>query len=249
MDIKILVATHKPYKMPRDSIYLPIQVGKARAEDLHFTGDDTGENISHKNPSYCELTGVYWAWKNLDADFIGLAHYRRHFCLKRKGGKWESLLTTEEAAELCAAHDIILPKKRNYFIETNYSQYVHAHHREGLDLMLDIVKRDSPGLSAACDQVMKSTSAHIFNMFIMKKSFFDEYCAWLFGVLAKVEAELDISTYSPSEARVFGYLSERMLDIWLLGNSYAYKEVPVMFMERTNWVVKGGRFLLRKLRG
>ena len=79
MDIKILVAVHKPYWMPADDVYLPLHVGKSGKEDIGFAGDDTGENISHKNANYCELTGLYWAWKNLAADYIGLCHYRRYF--------------------------------------------------------------------------------------------------------------------------------------------------------------------------
>ena len=78
MDIKVIVAAHKPYRMPQDSMYLPLQVGRAVADqDLGWQGDNTGDNISLKNPYYCELTGLYWAWKNLKADAIGLVHYRR----------------------------------------------------------------------------------------------------------------------------------------------------------------------------
>ena len=81
-DIKILVATHKKYLMPTDDIYIPIQVGAEGKEDLGFQKDNEGDNISAKNPFYCELTGMYWAWKNLNADYIGLVHYRRHFASK-----------------------------------------------------------------------------------------------------------------------------------------------------------------------
>ena len=84
--VKIIVATHKKYEMPQDAMYLPLHVGaegktdqNGNPLDLGYQKDNTGENISNKNAAYCELTGLYWAWKNLDTDYTGLAHYRRHF--------------------------------------------------------------------------------------------------------------------------------------------------------------------------
>ena len=79
MNIKILVAAHKPYWMPKDDCYLPLHVGKAGKQDFGLIGDNTGDNISAKNANFCELTGIYWAWKNLKTDYIGLCHYRRYF--------------------------------------------------------------------------------------------------------------------------------------------------------------------------
>ena len=87
-DIKIIVAAHKPYRMPSDGMYLPVQVGASGKESIPgFMRDDTGDNISDKNPYYCELTGVYLAWKHVKADYVGLAHYRRHFRGKGKGAR------------------------------------------------------------------------------------------------------------------------------------------------------------------
>ena len=81
--IKILVAAHKADpNIRQDEVYMPIHVGKSLHPelDLGFQGDNTGDNISEKNGSYCELTALYWAWKNLkDVEIIGLAHYRRYF--------------------------------------------------------------------------------------------------------------------------------------------------------------------------
>lgn len=114
MDIKILVASHKKAEMPEDSMYLPVHVGRVLYPDREFgyQSDAEGDNISIKNPYYCELTALYWAWKNLKADYVGLAHYRRHFSLKtvHRGG-WNSVLTGKQAEILCRKHDIILPKK------------------------------------------------------------------------------------------------------------------------------------------
>ena len=74
-----MVATHKKYWMPEDEVYLPLHVGAEGKADLGYTKDNTGDNISVKNPNYCELTGMYWAWKNLNCEYIGLCHYRRYF--------------------------------------------------------------------------------------------------------------------------------------------------------------------------
>ena len=104
MKIVMIVAAHKAYRMPEDPMYLPLHVGKAgKSLELGFQGDDTGDNISEKNPEYCELTGLYWAWKNLDADYIGLSHYRRYFRGKRGGDKWDCILTTAQAEHGCPA--------------------------------------------------------------------------------------------------------------------------------------------------
>lgn len=67
MDVKILVACHKPCEVYHDDVYTPIHVGRSiskyKNEMKDFIGDDTGDNISTKNSSYCELTAQYWAWK------------------------------------------------------------------------------------------------------------------------------------------------------------------------------------------
>lgn len=251
MNIKILVATHKNYVMPQDqSLYLPIFVGKDLHPDVNhtFQGDNTGDNISIKNAHYNELTAVYWAWRNLDADAIGLVHYRRYLSL-HKQKDLTSVLDQAQAESLLQDHDIILPKKRNYYIESNYSHYVHAHHAEPLDLTRKIIEQDYSMYLNAFDEVMQRKSAHMFNMFIMKQQPFDEYCQWLFDILAKVEQNLDISDYNQYEARVYGFISERLLDVWLAVNEqYRTTEVNFVYMEKQNWLIKGGNFLKRMVK-
>ncbi|ANK62544.1 exopolysaccharide biosynthesis protein [Loigolactobacillus backii] len=252
MNVKILVAAHKNYVMPSDSnLYLPIFVGKALHPNVNqtFQGDNTGDNISAKNAHYNELTAVYWAWKNLDADAIGLVHYRRYFSLRPKRSL-TSILTQDQVDSLLVEHDVVLPTRRKYYIETNYSHYIHAHHAEPLELTRQIIARDYPSYLADFDQAMKRTSAHMFNMFIMKKQPFNEYCTWLFDILTKLEKQLDITGYDSYETRVYGFVSERLLDVWLAQNlQYKTTEVPFVFMEKQNWFKKGGNFLLRKFFG
>ena len=114
MIIQIIVATHKKYSMPSNSLYLPLHVGAALHAPLPYTGDNTGQNISDRNKTFCELTGLYWAWKNLDADAIGLCHYRRYLAGKHSGpvrNKWSQILTAEEAQLLLRKTPVLLPRK------------------------------------------------------------------------------------------------------------------------------------------
>lgn len=251
MKVKILVATHKNYKMPTDKLYLPIFVGKSihPAVNKTFQGDNTGDNISKKNPYYNELTAIYWGWKNLDLDAMGLVHYRRYLSLNHNKSL-SDVLSTSDIQSLLNDYDVILPQKRKYYIETNASHYLHAHEREPFYVLEDIIKKEYPQYENSWDKVMQRTWAHMFNMFVMKKEPLDEYCTWMFEVLSKVEDKIDISNYSSYEKRVYGFLSELMLDVWLDQHpQYSVKEVKYVFMEHTNWLVKGGNFLKRKLLG
>lgn len=252
MDIKIIVASHKKYWMPADDIYLPLHVGKEGKADIGFIGDNTGDNISNKNANYCELTGLYWAWKNLPAEYIGLCHYRRYFtrsnpcsCSKKK----QVILTKAEWEELINEHPIIVPDKRKYYIETNRSHYNHSHYAKDLDMTGKIIQEKYPQYSAAFIKVMNRTWAHMFNMFVMRRYYFDEYCNWLFDVLQELEKRTDITDYDVVEARIYGYISELLLDVWLETNKLEYYEQNVAFLEPQNWLKKGGVFLKRKILG
>lgn len=86
----------------------------------------------------------------------------------------------------------------------------------------------------------------MFNMFIMKKNLFDQYCAWVFPILLEADRRVDVSEYTPMETRAVAYLGEFMLDIWNEQQKIPYKELAVMFMEKQNWLFKIGNFLIRK---
>ncbi|USS88566.1 DUF4422 domain-containing protein [Fructilactobacillus hinvesii] len=243
MKAKVLVATHKDAPMPKDPVYLPILVGA----DRNFKGqkgyqlDNTGTNISRLNPNYNELTAVYWAFKNLpDVDAVGLVHYRRLFSKTHKRDL-EHVLTSAEVAELLEKAPVVLPKKRHYVIETIYSHYVHSHHEQPLINLRNVIKQDYPDYLSSFDQVLNRRSAHMFNMFIMKKTAFDDYCEFIFPVLFKVQEQTDISNYSVQEARVYGYLSELLMDVWVTKNQVKFVEC--------NWVQIGDRQLIKKAWG
>ena len=244
--IKILIACHRPCPVPDEPCYLPVEVGAA----LHtqpipgFTPDNTGDNISEKNKNYCELTALYWAWKNLDAAYIGLVHYRRYFS-KRPFSKQPA-----QEADFRSALEkapILLPVKRHYWIETNYSQYIHAHHEQDLRVTRAVLADRFPDFLPAYDRQMQKRSGHRFNMFVMRREYFNAYCAWLFPILSAVEARLDLSGYDAYNARVFGFVAERLLDVWIETNGYRYRELPVLNTESQHWFRKGTAFIKRKI--
>ena len=249
MKIRVMVAAHKPYRMMKDPMYLPLFVGAEGKESIPgFFRDDQGEHISEKNPSFCELTGLYWLWKNeTGADAYGLCHYRRYFA---RGFFWQKkdrrILTKQQAESLLEGWDAVLPKRRHYVIETRQQQYIHAHHEEDLKAVEQVLSEKYPGYLPAWNRMLQSRSGHIFNMFLMKKDVFEAYCQWLFEVLFETEKRLDISTYSVSDRRVFGYLAERLMDVYLDARKVKYRECAVVNLEKQHWLQKGFRFLKRK---
>ena len=144
---------------------------------------------------------------------------------------------------------LIMPRKRNYFIESNESQYIHAHHAEDLAVTYAVIAEKYPEYLSAYKKVMKSTKGYRFNMCIMRKDLLNDYCSWLFDILFEVEKRLDISQYSAYDARVFGFISERLLDIWVEKNHPPLKNLPLVNLESQQWGKKIRNFLLRKISG
>lgn len=249
--IIIAVISHKPTEIPNNSIYKLIEVNAIKHEE-HFSNylDSDNINISNKNDSYCELTGIYEVYKNYEYDILGLVHYRRYFaksnfCLIKN---IKNVITSNQINKLLNKYDIILPKKRHYYIETNYSHYIHAHKREALDIMSKIIEKDYPDYYSIYKKfVFKKRTGHYFNMFIAKKEIINPYLDWMFEVLSKVESKIDINTYTDQERRVFGYLSELLINVYAIKNNLKIKSQKYFFMEKQNWFKKILNFLKRSL--
>ncbi len=250
MKVTVIVATHLKYRMPQESCYLPLQVGRVKRRPIGFAGDDTGDQISAKNPYYCELTGLYWLWKNVPSDYLGVVHYRRYLGKRKRGRNlFEKILTEREILDYMEQADILLPKKRRYYIESVYQHYAHTHYPEHLDITREVIKERHPDYLKAFDAVMKRRSAHMFNMFVMSREKCDAYCTWIFDILEHLEERLDISGYDEFQARVFGRVSEMLLDVWITKNGYAYREAPIIYMERKHTGKKVLYFLRSRLLG
>ena len=237
---KIIVCTHKPGFVLDNDLFMPLQVGKAVAgTNLGFQGDDTGDNISLKNPNYCELTGMYWAWKNLrDVDYVGLAHYRRYFRFQGME-KWKNVedgqtILVNPVKEL-SGYDVILPSP--WRMEQSVADaYVYAHVMEDFYIMNRVILRHYPDYEKTMvDFFFRSNKWIGYNMFFSSWSWFDSYCRWLFPILAEIESHVRISTYSIKK-RVFGFMGELLLPLYCLHNGFKIKYLPLVFVGGKNIV-------------
>lgn len=254
--IVVAVATHKPYQMPSDGVYLPIHVGAALHPGVccDMQADDEGENISSKNGSYCELTALYWLWKNVDADAKGLVHYRRHLgspdAARRKADDpFDRLATGKELGDLLSNHQAVVAKRRNYYIETVYNHYSQTFDGGQFDVCRDVICDMHPDYVEAWDELMRSRSAHIFNMFVMRTDQFDAYCSWMFPILDELERRVDTTGYDAFASRFVGRVSERLLDPWLKVNNIDFVELPVISPEQIDWKSKIKGFIAAKYFG
>lgn len=240
-----MVVTHKFSKLPNDGIHVPMIVGPSK-NNIKFENslrDDIRDNIAYKNSNYCELTALYWAWKNVDVDVVGLVHYRRYFM---DPNMKKNVINSSVISEILKEVDVILPKKRNYYIENSWTHYQHNHNINDLIETKKIINELYPEYIDVFDKVMLYKKSHRFNMLIMKKEKFNQYSEWLFNILFELEKRIDITDYDQYQARVFGFISERLLDVWIEQNDISYREVPFKFTEKQNWIKKGANFLLRK---
>lgn len=251
-DVKILVATHKKYFFPPDGdLYFPIMVGVDEGnKNYGYLADNTGSNISFKHRYYSDLSSIYWGWKNLDNDYLGFCHYRRYFISsKRKGSlnkKFRYIIDRKEISDLLEEADVVVPTKRKYFIETIESHYSHSHNGKDLEIAKKVVEEISPDYYPFFIKVLKSRSAHIFNIFIMKKDKLDSYCNFVFPILFELENRVNFDSYDLYESRVCGYIAEFLLDTWIYKNKIKYVENRICFIEKQKWVRKIFIFLRNK---
>lgn len=245
-EIKLFVSCHRPSPVPEHPLLAPIQVGAALTGERFpgFLQDDEGENISGQNRSYCELTAQYWAWKNVRADYYGFFHYRRYLypdAAARLPYRIEGAPTAElldklgygRFAELISQYDLILPKGEDMRISVR-EHYAGApfHHGKDLKLVEEIIRETCPEYTAAMEAYLSDTLCYFGNIFIMSRAAFEDYCAWLFPLLAEFDRRADTGGYGPQEGRVDGYLAERLLGVW----AAHHKELRTLELPRVHFV-------------
>lgn len=228
MKNKVYVVYHKEAALLSSSVLTPIQVGRAASEQI-FNGmisDNTGNNIAHKNNQYCELTALYWAWKNdLDSKIIGLMHYRRllDFECEFEFDKSEVYVSEFDIKDYTQAvdsfdyeqYDLVIPK-RHRMGRSIHDNYIKSHHEQDLGLARDIISDIYPQYVSTFDSTLLEKDIFLANMFTMKRDLFEDYCSWLFTILERVETSIaDRSFYNIYQSRFIGFLAERLFTVYV----------------------------------
>ena len=225
--VKIIIATHKKYRMPDDEMYVPVQVGAEGKDDLGYTRDNTGDNISERNPYYSELTGLYWLYKNdSDCDITGLCHYRRYFINERN-----EVLLKEDIEHILNEYDIIVSEPLELESQSLYESYAVKHNKKDMDLTREAVSKLYPDYLDTFDEVMNGSKMYFANMLIASKEKVNAYSKWLFDILFDVEKQLDMTGYDEYNQRVYGFIAERLLRVWIVYNNYKPYECIVGLTE------------------
>ena len=234
----IYVITHKKIECDYldEKHYKILHVGPSTDMDVAYLSDSDGDNISIKNANYCELTGLYWIWKNgleKSDEATGLVHYRRFFSKKNyKRNEKIQVLDYQEIQEQLKENKIILPKKV-WSYRTVGRVYSDAHYDADMDLIRGIIQMTYPEYLYSFDKVMRQHWSYYFNMMICQKNLLDEYANWLFSILFKMEEKNDINKYANDyQKRVYGFISERLLQVWVQHNNLKVKEYPVVNVEQ-----------------
>lgn len=207
-------ALNTPYKFNEDEKI--IQVGAALTDERIAASffDNVGENISEKNKQFCELTALYWIWKNAKDDMVGLVHYRRHFILPEN---WKQIMKKEQI-------DVILPVPL-YVHPSLEANYRSRHVEKNWDNMLDYFKEERPDEFNVLNKFFKGTGLYSpCNMLIARKEAIDELCQWLFPVLMYV-VDKGGTLEDSYQNRYPGFISERLITYFFEENRDRFKVV------------------------
>lgn len=250
-EIRLFVSCHKAFSVPRNTLLHPLHVGAALSADFfqEFLRDDSGENISALNRRYCELTGQYWVWKNVEADYCGFFHYRRYlypdtaarrpYIIRTAPTEKElERLGFQDFPQLIGQYDLIAPMGEDMHVSVR-EHYASApfHHVKDLALTEQIIRELYPAYVPAMERYLSGSVCYFGNIFIMFRPVFDDYCHWLFDVLAEFDRRADVTGYGPQELRVDGYLAERLFGIYY---THRRDELRTLELPRVHFDCFGG---------
>ena len=229
------VIMHKDAATPKKEGYISLLVGGAigNIAKSAICRDDVGDNISEKNKSYCEMTGLYWIWKNdIESRYIGISHYRRYFTDNYFSMSIESCLSVEKIEKLFNKYDVIVPQAAVYK-DTILNSLNIAPNLDDMKAVEAAIKALYPEYLGDYKSFLNGNRYYPYNMLVMKREDFEKYCEWIFNILDHVEREYGNPYTDNYHSRLFGFLSERLLYLWVNHNmeKSRIKEMKILFTE------------------
>ena len=241
-DVKIFIVSHKPVSDPIvKKGYHYIGVGpNQKSLGFDYT-DSTGDNISEKNQSFCELTVQYWIWKNVQAKYVGLVHYRRLFYHRFSIFK-ARILSEKDISKLLGKYDVIVPKEYE-MSKSLYDYYCWQHYQRDIDEVGKIISSLHPDYLDAFNKTKNEKRGVGCNMIITSKRIYDDYSEFLFSVLFELEKRTNLSSYNDYQKRIYGFLGERLLNVYL----WKHNELKVRYQSIV--FIDGKSMLSHKVNG
>ncbi|WP_019552551.1 DUF4422 domain-containing protein [Propionispira raffinosivorans] len=233
--VKVYVVTHKKFTLPKGKIYIPIHAGSQNKAGYGYIRDDTGENISSLNPWINECTALYWMWKHVHCQYIGLNHYRRYLLKDKTDESLNNILDEDVIRDWLKKYDVLVARAECSYPDRTVNKVLFdGVMRDAYDIGMKIVKnlliQRQPEYVDAFDMVMLGMAFYPCNMFVMKKAVLDVYCEWLFSFITDAASFIDISKYDDYSKRIIGFIAERMLTVWLMHHQLRVRECPVLLI-------------------
>lgn len=255
-DIKIFVSHRIDFEAETVSndVFVPVHCGAVYMDEPDsMAGDNTGENISERRNSFCELTVQYWAWKNVKADYYGICHYRRYFSFAEETMPEDSYTNVIDSfisyearsryhlddmaqiEKIVDGNDIVatvpfdVKKVGNRSIEHQYVQQSYLDEHD-LVLLREAVGRLQPEYVETLEETLAGKDFYPCNMFIMKRETFQEYCDWIFSILFEVERHLDMTEANSDRLRAIGHIGERLLTVFI--NHKRKQQAKIRILQR-----------------
>lgn len=232
-NVEVYVATHKPIDFALPDYCKKIQVNaEANGQWPGYLHDNDGsDNISLKNPNYCELTALYSMWKNCKADIQGLYHYRRFLADRNcftsvvPDGVVKAALDRKTIMKALENNDIIISSPVYYEMPgSNLRNHKGISTGEALrepcywkDIreLYRVIEEKYPDYLSSLEYTFSQNHYSPCNVFISSRKFVDEYCTWLFDVLGEVEKRTSLEGYDTQHKRIYGYMAEHLLNVYV----------------------------------
>lgn len=248
-DIKIFVSHRIDLnsEIIQNPLYIPVRCGAVFDEKnpRGLLGDDTGDNISGKRMTFCEFTVQYWAWKNMEADYFGLCHYRRYLLFTDRRFRTNvhnmvqlrgfmphdmrryGLMDADRMERVITQYDIVTSEPAPVCRiptpvgpQKTVRQMWEAHdgiffEKSSIRLMFDLIDDLTPEYSRSSREYFEGEYHRGYNCYVMRKELFDRLCRFQFPIMFELERRLDMSGYDAGMKRTPGYIGEMLYGIFL----------------------------------